>query len=73
MFQWSVTDDLKRSNFGLQIEQDAKHAEPEVIINYLKRHNGGSITIIRVRHRFNLPLELNHLSARFQIPPPNRD
>ena len=36
LFQWSVTDGLKRSGFGLQIEQDAKHAEPEAILDYLK-------------------------------------
>ena len=36
LFQWSITDGLKRGGFGLQIEQAAKHNEPEDILDYLK-------------------------------------
>lgn len=36
LFQWSVTDGLKRGGFGLQIEQAAKHTKPEDILDYLK-------------------------------------
>ena len=36
LFQWSITDGLKRGGFGLQIEQAAKHREPEDILDYLK-------------------------------------
>ena len=36
LFQWSVTEGLKRAGFGLQIEAEAKHSEPEAILDYLK-------------------------------------
>lgn len=36
LFQWTVTDGLRRADFGLQLAGNCQHAEPEAVLNFLK-------------------------------------
>lgn len=36
VYQWTVTDGLRRSGFGLQLEQGSEYNDPEKLLEYLK-------------------------------------
>ncbi|WP_461481948.1 AAA family ATPase [Porticoccus sp.] len=36
LFQWTVTDGLRRADFGLQLAGNCQHAEPEAVLSFLK-------------------------------------
>lgn len=36
LFQWTLTDGLRRADFGLQLAGNSQHAEPEAVLSFLK-------------------------------------
>ncbi|WP_461521624.1 AAA family ATPase [Porticoccus sp.] len=36
LFQWTVTDGLRRADFGLQLAGNSQHVEPEAVLTFLK-------------------------------------
>ena len=52
LFQWTVTEGLKRSNFGLQIETAAEYSEPEKLLEFLKQRAEVGLYVLCDFHPF---------------------